>query len=337
MVNKVIQRAFLAWISLFWSSIFPLNGQSVNPGLPTIAHCQTIHHPGFTLGFNAQHKQAAWVMYSLNSTMPIGTEPRQNRFETDPMVKGGSADDNDYKGSGYDRGHLAPAQDMSYSEKSMLASFYYSNMSPQLPGFNRGIWKRAESQVRWWAADKDTIYVVTGPILRSGLPSIGYHQVSIPSFYYKIVFDGSAPDYGMIALLIPHKPSQQSIKEFVVSVDSIEQLTGINFFSGLPDSLENLFESTVSIDSWVWGVSSPSKPKSNSTSTSMACQGVTKKGLPCQNRTTSTNGFCYLHQPQSAPVIEKRKEAVQCSGTTKKGARCKNRTTNSSGRCYLHP
>jgi endonuclease G len=90
---------------------------------------------------------------------------RKDNFRSDPKVKTGSAALSDYKGSGYDRGHLAPAADFKWSATAMSESFYMSNMSPQVPGFNRGIWKNIESTVRNWAVENDEIYIVTGPVL----------------------------------------------------------------------------------------------------------------------------------------------------------------------------
>lgn len=139
-----------------------------------------IKKTGFSLLYNESHEQAEWVAYQLTKSETNSVFERTDNFMVDPMVKTGSAVAADYQGSGYDRGHLAPAGDMGWSAASMTESFYYSNMSPQLPAFNRGIWKRLEEQVRTWAIDYDTLYVVTGPVLQMGLPKIGPNEVSVP-------------------------------------------------------------------------------------------------------------------------------------------------------------
>ncbi|GAH82191.1 unnamed protein product, partial [marine sediment metagenome] len=127
-----------------------------------------IRHTAYTLKYKEKYEQAEWVLYKLTAERVKGSYKRTNDFRPDPMVKTGSATLSDYKGSGYDRGHLAPAGDMKWSTTAMSESFYMSNMSPQNPGFNRGIWKKLEGQVRTWATDNEEIYIVTGPVLSEG-------------------------------------------------------------------------------------------------------------------------------------------------------------------------
>lgn len=100
---------------------------------------EIIRHKYYTLSYNEDHEQANWVHYKLNPTLLDGTMPRINSFKADPNVSTKSAELSDYKGSGYDRGHLAPAGDIKYSKESMIESFFLSNMSPQNPSFNGGI------------------------------------------------------------------------------------------------------------------------------------------------------------------------------------------------------
>lgn len=121
-----------------------------------------ITHAGYSLLYNETCKQANWVAYELTKEKTNKIFQRTNHFITDPQVKTGIADGRDYSGSGYDRGHLAPASDMGWSSTTMAESFYYSNMSPQTPGFNRGIWKSLEELVRNWAVENDTICIATG-------------------------------------------------------------------------------------------------------------------------------------------------------------------------------
>ena len=110
---------------------------------------QIVHHANYTLQYNEEHEQASWVAYRLTSHhLQNPSTKRKDNFRSDPKVKTGSATLSDYKGSGYDRGHLAPAADFKWSSTAMSESFYMSNMSPQVPGFNRGIWKKLESKIR---------------------------------------------------------------------------------------------------------------------------------------------------------------------------------------------
>jgi endonuclease G len=193
---------------------------------------QLIEHTGFALMYIEEHEQAAWVAYELTRDELEGSVGRSDKFVPDEKVRTGSAENDDYRNSGFDRGHLAPAADMKWSKASMDASFYFSNMSPQRPGFNRGIWKEAEEQLREWAKQHGALYVVTGPVLRHGLPAIGNNQVSIPEYYYKVAVDTALR--WSAALLIPHRSTKLPPDSFRVSIDSIENLTGIDFYYQLP-------------------------------------------------------------------------------------------------------
>ena len=141
----------------------------------------------YCLGFNKEHKQANWVYYELGSANLTGKASRKNDFRVDPKISRWSATPDDYKRSGYDRGHLCPAADMSFNAKAMSETFYMSNMSPQVPMFNRGIWKELEEHVRN-RARKEKLYVVTGPIFKSNKGAIGKGKVTVPGYYYKLFY-----------------------------------------------------------------------------------------------------------------------------------------------------
>lgn len=295
-----------------------------------------IEHYAYSLGYSEGHEQAAWVYYLLTAEECIARYKRTDRFVPDPEVTTGSATIADYQGSGYDRGHLAPAADMAWSDTSMRESFYFSNMSPQNPSFNRGIWKKLEAQVRNWAAHYDSLYIVTGPVLDSGLISIGQNQVAVPNFYYKAVLDLDSTHQTALAFLLPNLKSSAVLSSFVISIDSLESLTQIDFFSGLNDSLEAVLETSSDPEKWNWNVASIRRSDPITTKESIQCLGKTSKGSRCKNKTSAKNGYCHLHQsqvPQSPPEKEK---AEQCTGTTKSGLRCKRMTKNGSGKCYQH-
>ena len=258
-----------------------------------------IHHFGYSLLYNEAHEQASWVAYELTGAETNKLYERTDRFITDPLVSSGTATDSDYKNSGYDRGHLAPASDMGWSDVAMVESFYYSNMSPQLPGFNRGIWKSLEECVRTWAIDNESIYVVTGPVLTAGLSTIGSNKVSVPNYYYKVILDYREPGVKGIGFVLPNQSSSLGLQNFVVSIDSVEHLTGINFYPSLPDSLENAIEQQQCVSCWNWykkssNSSGQSQNKSGS-STAVQCSGITKSGERCKRMTKSPNGRCYQH------------------------------------------
>lgn len=259
---------------------------------------KVIYHTGYALSYNELHEQANWVAYQLTASETNSVISRSDKFMIDPAVKTGTADNEDYADSGFDRGHLAPAADMGWSDATMTESFYYSNMSPQLPSFNKGIWKRAESLVRTWATTYDSLYIVTGPVLSSGLQSIGHNKVSVPDYYYKVILDNKKGLCKAIAFIIPNKSSKEPLQRFVTSVDKVEKLTGINFFPLLPDDLENKLECSVNLNAWIWEGTSTTNSIENVVQSgySTRCKGTTKKGTHCKNKTTNKSGYCYLHE-----------------------------------------
>ena len=293
-----------------------------------------IRKTGFSFLYNEPHEQATWVAYQLTQSETQGFVERTDNFREDPMVKTGSATTADYQGSGYDRGHLAPAGDMGWSTAAMSESFYYSNMSPQLPAFNRGIWKRLEEQVRSWAMDYDTLYVVTGPVLTADLSKIGPNQVSVPRYYYKVLLDYSEPDVKGIGFVMPNQGSKLSLQQYAVSIDSVERLTGLDFFYKLSDDHEGLIEKSVCLGCWNWGNGAAKSGSSGAVGSGpiRGSDGANPVGTISGVSTASGIGnpsVTVPHNPSSTG-------AVQCSGITQAGARCKRKTTNPNGRCYQH-
>jgi len=174
-------------------------------------------------------------------------------------------------------------------------------MSPQKPGFNRGIWKKLESTVRNWADDNGEIYVVTGPILSGSYSSIGSNQVSIPNYYYKVILDYKEPEIKGIGFILPNKKSSQSLKSFAVTIDEVEKRTGIDFYNTLPDKIEEQIESNVDISKWSFRSS-----KSYSTGSSKKTKQEKLQGQPKLNVNTAT-----VNELKSLPGIgPKKAEAI---------------------------
>jgi endonuclease G len=225
----------------------------VHPELPkTRPNDQIIKHTGYTLSYNSTYNIANWVAYELTAAETRAVVKRNNKFIPDPLLKAGKASNEDYKGTGYDRGHLAAAADMCYSNQTMVESFYLSNMTPQVPSFNRDIWKRLEGQVRQWAVDDSAIYVVTGTVLTPGLQTIGYDRITIPTYFYKVILDYRQPNPKGIGFIIPNQGSPESIKHFAVTIDSVEKVTGTDFFYQLPEDQQRIIESTIDLSKWNW-------------------------------------------------------------------------------------
>ncbi len=211
-----------------------------------------ISHTGFSFVYVESYEQAEWVAYELTKKETYKMNNRTDKFITDPKVLTGTATNGDYSRSGYDRGHLAPAADMGWSSRTMSESFYYSNMSPQVPGFNRGIWKQLEELVRTWAVEYKSVYIVTGPVLRRGLKTIGKNKVAVPEYYYKVILDYTDPGIKAIGFILPNTGSVEPLQHYAVTIDSVEQFTGIDFYPQLPDPQEVILERTATLQSWSW-------------------------------------------------------------------------------------
>ncbi|GAA4273859.1 DNA/RNA non-specific endonuclease [Aquimarina gracilis] len=218
--------------------------------LPTSTTGSIIVHDNYSLSYSEKHEQAEWVAYELKREHLSNNNFKRPYFEKDEKVRSNSADWRNYKNSGYDRGHLCPAGDRRYDYNAFEETFLTSNISPQNHEFNSGIWNELEQKVRYWAKKYDGLYVVTGGVLSGDLKSIGYEAVSVPKYFYKVILKGGAENPKMIAFLMPHQNSNAPLKEFVVPTDKIEELTGIDFFSSLEDTIEKKLENSSSISGW---------------------------------------------------------------------------------------
>lgn len=222
-------------------------------GVPSWQCDVIVDRAGYALGYSEKYEQPLWVSYHFTNEEARSKKARRsNDFRIDPMIPSGSATLEDYKGSSFDRGHLAPAADMSFSLQAMSESFYMSNMSPQYADFNRGIWKDLEAKVRDYAIYNGDIYVVTGPIFDANkeVITIGANAVAVPDKYYKVILDVKSAKPKAIGFVLSNRGSKQSLREFAVTVDAVERLTGLDFFSNLEDSWEDRLESRCDFDAW---------------------------------------------------------------------------------------
>ncbi|MCU4177663.1 DNA/RNA non-specific endonuclease [Carboxylicivirga sp. N1Y90] len=259
---------------------------------------EVIEHTYFSLSFIEDHEQAEWVYYKLTHELVNGSQSRTDNFRPDPGISTGSATLEDYKGSGYDRGHLCPAGDMKINKTAMSETFYMSNMSPQAPSFNRGIWKKLEATVRNWAIIEDSIHIATAGVLSSNNSHISSNEVSVPEYYYKVIYAPKAQK--MIAFILPNQKSNVPLHSFIVSVNEVEALTGIDFFPQLPDSLENKLEAHSNTSLWSFKQYSPSPSNTSNSSSAVQCLGIAKStGNRCKKKTTNANGYCNAHKNQA--------------------------------------
>lgn len=218
--------------------------------LPTSTTGQIVHHNGYSLSYSEKHEQSEWVAYELKKEHLSKNEFKRPYFEIDEAVKSGAASWRNYKKSGYDKGHLCPAGDKRYTKEAHDETFLTSNITPQKHDFNAGLWNRLEQKTRYWASRYDGVFVITGGVLKGNMKSIGEEDVSVPNQFYKVILDFNNGDPKMIAFLMPHKESRSPLYNYVVSVDKLESLTGIDFFPELDDKIEDRIEASNDRKNW---------------------------------------------------------------------------------------
>ena len=221
---------------------------------------QAVHErvrEAYALAHDARLKIPLWVQYVISPEELTGATSRQDDFRPDTSIPFGSrAELEDYASSGFDRGHMAPAADMKRSDQVMSESFLLSNMSPQVGiGFNRHIWKNLEAAIRGWVEQRGALTVITGPvfkIIKDGMGKgkvtysvIGENQIAVPTHFFKIVVDVNNPDKPeALAFVIPNEGlSSRHYNEFLTAIDEIEALTGLDFLSSLPVTIQREIES----------------------------------------------------------------------------------------------
>jgi len=241
---------YIASILLVLTLLTGSNPKEFNYLPASINNHQIVSYTQFTLSYNEQHEQADWVAYELTREEVAVKRKRCDCFRIDRNITTGSASASDYKYSGYDRGHISPAADNNMSEEANKESFLMSNMSPQLPDFNRKIWKTLESWTRERASIYGSVYIVTGPVFKDNIGTIGKNQVTIPGYYYKALLRSHTSTHYSIAFLIPQHYVYKEITSYILTIDSLETITGIDFFPTLEDVVENKVEAQSDIENW---------------------------------------------------------------------------------------
>lgn len=243
-----MNKSFLTGFFLFISTVFFAQDFDYLPY--KVGENQILAYTQFTLSYNDEHEQADWVAYELTAEEVEKKIDRCDCFAADKNVSAGTATKNDYTSTGFDKGHLCPAADNNMSEQANRESFFMSNMSPQLPQFNRGVWASLEHWVREQAKEHKKIYVVTGPVFVNNLGVISSKKITIPGYFYKTVlrFDGTTAK--TIAFLLPQVGAVGNIEDYVVAVNTIETLTGLDFYPALSNSIENKAESQIELKTW---------------------------------------------------------------------------------------
>lgn len=225
-------------------------------GLPKLEQGdEVITHAGHMLVYSEKHEQPKWTAHIATPDLITGNLARIDSFLPDPLVNTGTAVTADYWNSGYDRGHLVPSADMRWNYDALKATYYYSNISPQVPELNRETWADLEDWGRRYVNfSKRRVFVVTGPVLRDGLPTMQKadrkNEVSIPEMFWKVIADLDGDQPKAIAFVMRNMKLDGPPISFAVPVDSVEKLTGYDFLSSLDDAVEAKVEAARELKDW---------------------------------------------------------------------------------------
>lgn len=201
---------------------------------------QYICHTNYAIHYRYDTKTAEYVVEHLDQIDITGAAKRRDDFRPDYQIpKEHSATLADYSGEPYDRGHLAAGANNRSSQEVMSESFFLSNMVPQVPNHNRGIWRILETKVRNWALENRDLYVVSGTIYEEGYKTIGEGKVGVPTHLWKVVYDGATKS--TIAFMLPNEPIPvKDLPKYVTTVNRVEELTGLNIFPQLDEDSEGV-------------------------------------------------------------------------------------------------
>lgn len=212
-------------------------------------------HTGYALEYNPRSKTPVWVVEHLTREALSSREAlRQEDFRPDPdLDPSTSATLADFRGSGFDRGHMAPADDFRGNIRQMSESFFLSNMIPQDPDNNRGIWARLEKNVRDWAQRRGELYVITGPVFAANAPAgwIGNRAapVAVPTHLFKVIYDPSRRE--AIAFVVPNRPEpMSSLPAMGARIADVQAMTGLRLFPALPPGTVETLDAAMGQGQW---------------------------------------------------------------------------------------
>lgn len=216
--------------------------------------CQYLRRKAYRAMFNKHYRVPEWVAYELTLAETLGNRPRLNDFFEDSDLGSRGSRLSDYRGSGYDRGHMAPSADMNWDDETLHEAYLLSNMCPQIHGLNAGTWNDLEQQIRRWTERDSALYVVCGPVLPreriSDYNSIGNGHVFVPEYFYKVVLSVFGKQARAIGFVMPNRAIYDDFMNYAVSVDSVQRMTGLDFWPILPDEIETRVESSFESRDW---------------------------------------------------------------------------------------
>lgn len=211
-----------------------------------------IEYTGFNVSFNSDYRQPNWVAWELTrDEANASVASRDNTTFMRDMKVDGCASPADYKNSGFDRGHMCPAADMKWDQFAMNDCFLLTNISPQRKALNTGAWNSLENKCRQWAIRDSAIVIICGPVLTDKMTqTIGQSQIPVPERFFKVVLSPYSDPPMAIGFIMPNAKVAGGMQSAAVSVDEVEQITGIDFFASLPDEIENIIEADCNFPKW---------------------------------------------------------------------------------------
>jgi endonuclease G len=234
---------------LLFAFFQPLLAQPDRFGLPACSapDRELATRTAFVLCYSGSLKVPIWTAYELKAREIGDSAPRPKHFRHDYQLNVPSAYDSDFRNSGFSRGHMVPAGDLTWNEEALRDSFLLSNAIPQNLSLNAGKWRMLEGAVRKLAASSDALIVLTGPIFSGTVERIGMNDVAVPSAVFKIVLAIRGGELEMFAVILPNGPNpSRPLSEFATSVEEVQRRTGLDFFQRIPALLQHELEATVS-------------------------------------------------------------------------------------------
>ena len=211
-----------------------------------------VKHKYYTASYSSKHKSPEWVAYELTQArVEAPGVPRRSNFISDP-ANPQAAKNSDYNNTGWDRGHLAAAEDMGFNDEAMEQSFYMTNVTPQDPTHNRGIWRTLEDRTRRWASKDKRLYVITGPILPKRITTATekVNGIVVPQYMYKVILDYDLPVRKGIAFIIDNKAVDKPLQSFAVPISKVEERTGLTFFPKLSAMEQQELKNKIDLSLW---------------------------------------------------------------------------------------
>ena len=221
--------------------------------LPAVSEDDVIlTHKGYVVSYNSEARIPEWVAYELTAEETQGDADRdESIFRMDPDYHSTQAMREDYYDSGWTRGHMACAADFQWDGEAMDETFFLTNICPQDETLNKGDWNYLEKQVRRWARDYGKVWVVTGPIIGTNrYGTIGERNVTVPDSFFKAVLAEKDGEYRSIAFVMGNDAERYWLADCSMTVNELEELTGLDFFPLLPDEYEDGVESQLRFNDW---------------------------------------------------------------------------------------